>query len=106
MLIYFFKLERLSPPLNQYPELERMLAMRKLGYSYTVLAEYFGVPKLTIRYLVRKFGLAEDTIQPKVIRKRTTIKIPVHTYNEEIINPGKSYAEYLREEKKRTPKLH
>lgn len=101
MLIYFFKIDRLSPPLNQYAELERMLAMRRLGYSYTVLSEHFGVPKLTIRYLVRKFGLAEDVIEPKVIRQRTTVKSVVHTYDEEVINPGKTYKEYLAEEKAR-----
>lgn len=104
MLIYFFKLHSLTEPLNDYSQLEEMLALRKLGWSYTVLADRFNVPKTTIRYLCRKFGLAEN-IQVTVTRPdgRTTTKTPriLHNEMDEVINPGKSYAEYLQDERDR-----
>lgn len=100
MLTYYFKIDKLSQPLNQYALLEEMLALRALGYSYTVLADKYKVPKTTIRYLVRKFGLAgkETTV---VIRQRATRVKIIPLYTEEIINPGKTYAEYVAEEKAR-----
>lgn len=91
---------KLTPPLNIYSELELMLAMRACGYSYTVLADHFSVPKTTIRYLSRKFGLAENAVQVTVIRKHTTSEPRVKKYaweDDEPINPGKNYAQYLRE---------
>lgn len=78
-----------------------MLALRKLGYSYNVLADRYNVPKSTIRYLCRKFGLHEGTVQAVIVRQRTTTEVPTVTYTEETINPGKTYAEYLKEERER-----
>ena len=78
-----------------------MLALRKLGYSYTVLADKYSVPKTTIRYLCRKFGLHEGVIQTKIVRQRTTTEQDQPSYTEEKINPGKTYAQYLKEEKER-----
>lgn len=104
MLIYFFNLRKLSRPLNQYSTLEEMLALRKLGWSYMALSDKFQVPKTTIRYLCRKFGLAEN-VQVTISRQdvRTTTKAPevLHNEREEVINPGKSYAEYLKDEQDR-----
>ncbi len=81
--------------------LEEMLALRKLGYSYTLLSDKYGVPKTTIRYLCRKFGLHEGAVQTVLIRKRTTTILPKPSHTEETINRGKTYAEYLQIEKQR-----
>jgi len=103
MLVYFFNLNKLSKPLNQYSQLEEMLALRKMGYSYTVLADKYKVPKTTIRYLCRKFGLANN-VETLVIRHIVTTTLPKQDFyneREEKINTGKSYAEYLKEERER-----
>lgn len=103
MLIYFFRLSKLTQPLNQYSELERMLALRKMGFSYTVLADTFGVPKETIRYLCRRFGLGERSVTTTVKRIAPTTRLqPIYT--EDKINPGKTYAEYLAEDRERQRK--
>lgn len=105
MLRYFFLLQKVSLPLREYSELERMLAMRKLGYSYQALADKFKVEKTTIRYLCRKFGLSEKTVQPLYYRERIyTISVKKQTaYDEKEgpINQGKTYAEYLKEDEDR-----
>lgn len=105
MLRYFFVLSKVTPQLREYSELEKMLAMRKLGYSYQALADEFGVEKTTIRYLCRKFGLSEKTVQPLYFRKKTyTIaarREAAYDDQEGPINPGKSYAEYLQDERER-----
>lgn len=102
MLVYFFRLTKLSKPLNVYSELEKMLAMRKLGCSYQKLANEFQVDKLTIRYLCKRFGLA-GTMNPT--SARTTTKRPESSYHRatqtESINPGKTYAEYIKDEQNR-----
>lgn len=103
VLIYFFNLERLTPPLNIYSELERMLALRKLGASILELSQEFAVPKSTIRYLIRRFGLAgkyKPPIRGKA-RKSTPSKYETLLYVKETINPGKTYAQYLQEDRER-----
>ncbi len=102
MLIYFFDLKRVSPPLNIYSELERMLALRKLNWSYGELSEEFSVPKTTIRYLVRRFGLAGRINPPVLAQHRTTRIIKKVIYSEDIDSYAtKTYAEYLQDEKDR-----
>lgn len=102
MLVYFFRLEKLSQPLNKYPLLEEMLALRALGWSYTTLSDKYSVPKTTIRYLCRRFGLSGNTKTTYIRTSRTTTAMPPELYtDEERINPGKSYAEYLRDERER-----
>lgn len=103
MLVYFFRLSRVSEPFNEYAQLEEMLALRSLGWSYTALADKYNVPKLTIRYLCRRFGLA-GTVTVTTPRQdaRTTTESSSTSYSEEEhINPGKSYAEYLQDERER-----
>lgn len=105
MLRYFFLLQKVSPPLREYAELEKMLAMRKLGYSYQALADKFGVEKTTIRYLCRKFGLSEKEVETQYQRHKTYAiaakKQLVYDDREGPINPGKTYAQYLQEERDR-----
>lgn len=101
MLVYFFRVQQLTSPFNDYSELEKMLALRAMGFSYTVLAETFNVPKLTIRYLCRRFGLDEKNVTTIVVRQAATTRRPKYDYSEEKINPGKTYAEYVREERER-----
>lgn len=104
MLTYFFRLRALTPPFSTYSELEKMLALRKLGYSYTILADEFSVDKTTIRYICRRFGLS-GSVPVIVIRQspRTTSSPKKQQHNEknETLNQGKMYAEYLQEEKER-----
>lgn len=100
MLIYRFDLHRVSKPLNHYPLLEEMLALRALGASYTVLADRYEVPKYTIRFICRKFGLAGN-VKTITIRQRTTTTVSKYSYDEEKINPGKTYKQYLEDEKMR-----
>lgn len=82
-----------------------MLALRRLGWSYMALSDKYHAPKTTIRYLCRKFGLHENTVKVLVFRQdsRTTMRGRPVFYNErnEMINPGKTYAEYLQDEKDR-----
>lgn len=100
MLVYFFRLSKLTRPFNEYSQLERMLALRKLKWSYLELAQEFKVPKLTIRYLVRRFGLV-GKYKPSIPGPRTTSKRVTVGYPSENINLGKTYAEYLQEAKER-----
>ncbi len=100
MLVYFFTMERITPPLNEYEHLERMLALRSLRWSYTELAREFAVPKTTIRYLVRRFGL-NGKYKPPIAGVRTTSKYAHILYARDKINPGKTYAEYLKEDRER-----
>lgn len=74
-----------------------MLAKRKLGASYTELAEEFNVSKNTIIHLCQKFGLGGSMNPPLA---RTTRKKPRFLYAESGI-PVKNYADYLEEEKQR-----
>lgn len=76
-----------------------MLALRKMGFSFTVLSEVFSVDKSTIRYLCRRFGLGEQNVITTV--KRTPTPKPKPVYTEEKINQGHTYAEYLAIEKQR-----
>lgn len=99
MLTFYFKIQKLTPPLHEYSQLEEMLALRALGHSYTVLSDKYGVPKTTIRYLCRKFGLNHE-VPTVVIRQRTTTVPETTTYTEKI-NEGKTYAEYLQAERER-----
>lgn len=104
MLVYFFDLKRLSKPFDAYSQLEEMLALRKLGWSYTALGDRFSVPKTTIRYLCRRFGLAGNvtviTFRQHSNATSNTSKM-LNNEREEMINPGKSYAQYLQEQKDR-----
>lgn len=103
MLIYYFKIKRVTPPLNIYSELEKMLALRKLDWSYGELSEEFNVPKTTIRYLVRKFGLAGRKNPPTLARHRTTRTSLETTYSKstDLNYESKTYADYLQDEKDR-----
>lgn len=104
MLIYFFDLKRVSPPLNIYAELERMLALRKLNWSYNELSKEFHVPKTTIRYLVRRFGIAGRFNPPTLPHHRSTTRsTPKISYTKPTENDysTKTYADYIRDEKER-----
>ena len=88
-------------------KLYEMLALRSQGWSYTALAEKFECPKLTIRFLTRKYGLSRQTVTVQFTRTdylRTTTspqkEVPT-AESEERICKGKTYAEYLKEEQSR-----
>lgn len=103
MLIYFFNIKKLTKPLNVYQELERMLALRKLNWSYNELSEEFHVPKTTIRYLIRRFGLAGRFNPPTKPCHSTTRSTPKISYTKPIENDysTKTYADYIRDEQER-----
>lgn len=93
-------------------KLDEMLFLRGAGWSYTALAERFECPKLTIRFLARKYGLTGDYITIQYSRQdylRTTTTPPQEstiggTQPEEKISEGKTYAEYLKDEAERKRK--
>jgi len=101
MLQYFFKLQKITPPLNQYPKLEEFLALRALGWSYMALSDRFGIDKSTVRYICRKFGFHEQVVQVRIFRTTTIMPKSIYNEQEEVINPGKTYAQYLQEAKQR-----
>lgn len=109
MLVYYFRVSQLVEPLNEYAELERMLALRAMGFSFTVLADTFNVDRNTIRYLCRRFGLGGGKVETTTKRVAPTVRTRPQ-YTEEKINPGRTYAEYLAIEKQRAQerliKLH
>lgn len=86
-----------------------MLLLRLGGWSYQALADKYECPKLTIRHLARKHGLGGETVivttqSSKVTR--TTIYTSITgtsctTGSDGPINPGKTYAEYVREDQER-----
>ncbi len=88
-------------------KLYEMLALRSQGWSYTALAERFDCPKLTIRFLARKYGMGQNTISVQYTRtdylSATTrdMQETTQTTTEERVNEGKTYAEYLAEEQAR-----
>lgn len=100
MLTFFFNVRKLTHPLDQYPRLEEFLALRSLGASYGVLAAKFGIEKTTVRYICRRFGLA-GAKNPPIRHKTTTSKPLLPSYDEEKVNPGRTYADYLKIEQKR-----
>lgn len=102
MLVYFFQIKRIKRPLNVYSQLEEMLALRKLGWSYTDLSKKFATPQNTIAYICQKFNLG-GSINPPIRKMRTTSKDPKVFHNErnEAINRGKTYAQYLQDEQER-----
>jgi hypothetical protein len=102
MLVYFFQIKRIKQPLNVYSKLEEMLALRKLGWSYSALSERFDTPQNTIAYLCQRFNLG-GSINPPIPKMRTTSKDSKVFHNErnEAINRGKTYSEYLQEERER-----
>lgn len=87
-----------------------MLALRGQGWSYTALAEKYECPKLTIRFLARKYGLDGNTVIVQFTRqdylKTITIALPPATIiqttsSEEKVSEGKTYAQYVKDEKER-----
>ena len=85
-------------------KLDEMLFLRATGWSYTALAERYECPKLTIRFLARKNNLngniAVQFTHQQFLRATTTqpkVEVPL----EEKISEGKTYVEYLKEEKER-----
>lgn len=87
-------------------KLYEMLALRSQGWSYTALAEKFECPKLTIRFLTRKYGLNTITVQfTRTDYLRTAILPPKEVTVSEMgerINEGKTYAQYIKEEQERS----
>lgn len=106
MLVYYFKSwKRIAPTLNpaySYENLERMLALRALGWSIHALADEFKAPTDTVRFLCRRFGLGGKR---SFVKERNSTPSPraqtFHNERNEPINRGKNYAEYVHEEKER-----
>lgn len=95
MLRYYFRLKRILFPLNEYSNLELMLALRRLGWSYSELAREFNCPRNSIEYLCQKFGLGGAKKPPL-----STTRVKQSTLYSESTKP-KSYADYLQAEKDR-----
>ncbi len=100
--------------------LAEMLALRMAGWKERPLARLYKVDKTTIRYWVTKFD-----IKPKLPEIRATEEIratviisiePIHRNEkeykyqylldeEENVNPGKTYKQYVEAHKLRDPKF-
>src|SRR3990167_3754539 len=84
----------------KYQELLRLL---KLGWDYHSIAEHFDCHRTTIIHQARKLG-----VPPRVSEKTRSYKpTPMKDYyeNNERINLGKSYKEYLDIERNRNPSI-
>lgn len=94
----------------------KMLEMRVLGYSYSALGRYFHKDHTTILYHCKKWGIVPlqraptppelpENDEPEVlviVRERKILKYPDPFEKDGPINPGKSYKEYIAESLKRT----
>lgn len=109
--------------LKNNPELlAGMLSLRLGGWKYRRLAEVYRVDKSTIRHWCDKYGIQPQIPEAKIgLEQREEVKLTlvelvrvvkklpvsqVHKYQalfdeEDNVNPGKSYAEYVAEAKKR-----
>lgn len=92
-------------------KLFEMLALRERGWSYAALAQRYECPKLTIRWLVRKYGLGENvifaqfTIKDYLSITASPQKENQQLFTEEPIRKLKTYAEYLKEDQERKKKI-
>lgn len=75
-----------------------MLFLRKSGWALKDLAYLFGCEHSSVRRMCSKYG-----VFPTQLRSQPTVRFTrvLLDLDGDRINPGKSYAEYLAEEKKR-----
>lgn len=99
-----FKLSRSS--------INLILNLRLIGWSYNSLASFFGISRQAARYQCHKYGIEYEgygmripnlsTAKMRIPNLSTAKKIDKWRYIDgEKINTGKSYADYLKESKKR-----
>lgn len=78
-----------------------MLELRRQGWSYSALSEKYSCPRLTIRYLAKKNGLGRESVVTVITRQQAYPRTQVLLMDQERVNPGKTYAEYLEMERQR-----
>lgn len=100
--------------------LAQMLALRMGGWRERALAKEFQVDKTTIRYWTTKFNILPKVAEIRATEEiRATVTISItpleerkgfkkYKYQnlldeEEHLNPGKSYLEYVADHKQRDP---
>ena len=89
-----FKLSRSS--------INLILNLRLIGWSYNSLASFFGISRQAARYQCHKYGIEYEGYGMRIPNFSSAQKIDKWRYIDgEKINTGKSYADYLRESKKR-----
>lgn len=79
-----------------------LLNLRLIGWSYTSLSSFFGIDKKGIKYQCERYGIFHDGrgIQIPNLKEKETR----WSYSDgEKINKGKSYSEYIKDLKKRSP---
>lgn len=85
--------------------LNEMLALRKEGWSYAAIGIKYDRDHSTIVYWCQKSGITPIGLRKikRVYRPRAykNVVLPESLMVEERINEGKSYAEYLEEDRKR-----
>lgn len=101
--------------------LAEMLALRMAGWKEKPLAQLYKVDKTTIRHWVTKFNIEPKMPEFQATEEiRATIVVTIipkqkvgkeYKYQElldeeENVNPGKTYREYVKEHKERDPKYH
>lgn len=86
-----------------------MLELRLSGWSTSALAQYYGTrDQRAILYQCTKYGIPRRiplTVTHRPVRKLLPINIISYildtVYQLEKVNPGKTYKEYLEDERKR-----
>ena len=79
-----------------------ILNLRLIGWSYNSLASFFGVSRQAARYQCHKYGIEYEGYGMRIPNLSTAQKIDKWRHIDgEKINVGKSYAEYLKEAKKK-----
>ena len=87
-------------------EIDQILNLRREGYSFVFIANQFGKDHTTIIYHCQKAGLAKIRGKRKLamidlIKSHQQVEETTFCIEEEVINSGKNYADYLEEEKNR-----
>ena len=83
--------------------IKEIIKMRRKGYSYSSIGRYFGRDHSTVMYHCKKARLSKLKGVGKKMKKPTEKPVikKLIIQDDEIINYGKSYKDYLVEEKKR-----
>lgn len=93
-------------------KLVEMLGLRRAGWTFVALAEFYNCDRTSIRYQCRKYQIfptktefisnSSEVFNPKRIATQIVVKIVPHKISNwvivdgERINTGKSYADYLK----------
>lgn len=93
--------------------LQEMLTLYEDGWSSVALGRKYGCDHTSILYQVKKHGITQRRVRVGITETKNVLYYPVPHKKEkgkydhlieESINPGKSYREYVEENKQRHPR--